>query len=196
LFLHGHPYRSYGESIKTQPRQNARPPIRISVDREALAALDKRAIALQVGIGIVAGWLASWLVGGSGMLHYVMTGLAGSLIGGFLLERLGIEVGIRNQTASRGNPDSLRRTLYSCVTCQGPSQTKDSPKALPSVTEGGPFLLWRPAIALGSLECDWREPKHRHAMNPSPASAEMVASRSVKGTLPMPDAASEEACPR
>jgi hypothetical protein len=30
-------------------------PIRISVDREALAAFDKRAIAAQVGVGIVAG---------------------------------------------------------------------------------------------------------------------------------------------
>jgi uncharacterized membrane protein YeaQ/YmgE (transglycosylase-associated protein family) len=76
-------------------------PLRISVDREALNALDKRAIAVQVGIGIVAGWLASWLVGGSGILHYVITGLAGTLVGGFLLERFGIDLGIRNQTASR-----------------------------------------------------------------------------------------------
>jgi uncharacterized membrane protein YeaQ/YmgE (transglycosylase-associated protein family) len=80
---------------------SARLPIRISVDREALSALDKRAIAVQAGIGIVAGWLASWLVGGSGLLHYVVTGLAGSLVGGFLLERFGIDLGIRNQTASR-----------------------------------------------------------------------------------------------
>ena len=86
---------------KARESISARLPIRISVDREALAALDKRAIAAQVGIGVVAGWLASWLVGGSGLLHYVITGLAGSLIGGFLLERLGIELGIRNQTASR-----------------------------------------------------------------------------------------------
>ncbi|WP_082145504.1 GlsB/YeaQ/YmgE family stress response membrane protein [Microvirga massiliensis] len=79
----------------------ARLPIRISVDREALTALDKRALAVQVGIGVVAGWLASWLVGGSGLLQYVITGLAGSLVGGFLLERFGIDLGIRNETASR-----------------------------------------------------------------------------------------------
>jgi uncharacterized membrane protein YeaQ/YmgE (transglycosylase-associated protein family) len=76
-------------------------PIRISVDQEALAALDKRAIAAQVGIGVAAGWLASWIVGGSGLLQYVVTGLAGSLVGGFLLERLSIDLGIRNQTANR-----------------------------------------------------------------------------------------------
>jgi uncharacterized membrane protein YeaQ/YmgE (transglycosylase-associated protein family) len=76
-----------------------RSPVRISIDHEALAALDKRAIAAQVGVGVVAGWLASWLVGGSGLLQYVITGLAGSLIGGFLLERLGIDLGIRNPLA-------------------------------------------------------------------------------------------------
>jgi uncharacterized membrane protein YeaQ/YmgE (transglycosylase-associated protein family) len=84
------------------PEQTApRIPIRISIDREALSALDKRAIAVQVGVGVAAGWLASWLVGGSGLLQYVVTGLAGSLVGGFLLERLGIDLGIRNQTANR-----------------------------------------------------------------------------------------------
>jgi uncharacterized membrane protein YeaQ/YmgE (transglycosylase-associated protein family) len=78
-----------------------RSPVRVSIDREALAALDKRAVAAQVGVGVVAGWLASWLVGGSGLLQYVITGLAGSLIGGFLLERLSIDLGIRNPLAHR-----------------------------------------------------------------------------------------------
>jgi uncharacterized membrane protein YeaQ/YmgE (transglycosylase-associated protein family) len=61
---------------KTSEPTGARLPIRISVDREALNALDKRGIA-------------------------VVTGLAGSIIGGFLLERLGVDLGIRNQTANR-----------------------------------------------------------------------------------------------
>ena len=86
---------------KASEPTSARLPFRISVDREALNALDKRAIAAQAGIGIVAGWLASWLVGGSGLLQYVVTGLAGSLVGGFLLERFAIDLGIRNQAASR-----------------------------------------------------------------------------------------------
>lgn len=94
------PCQRRGARKASEPTR-ARLPIRISVDREALDALDKRAIAAQVGIGIVVGWLASWLVGGSGLLQYVVTGLAGSLIGGFLLERFGIDLGIRNQTASR-----------------------------------------------------------------------------------------------
>ncbi len=82
---------------KPTPSNGFRSPVRISIDREALAALDRRAIAAQVGVGVVAGWL----VGGSGLLQYVITGLAGSLIGGFLLERLGIDLGIRNPLAHR-----------------------------------------------------------------------------------------------
>lgn len=94
------PRNSRGKGKPPNPPE-FRSPVRLSIDHEALAALDKRAIAAQVGIGVAAGWLASWLVGGSGLLQYIVTGLAGSLIGGFLLERFGIDLGVRNQTASR-----------------------------------------------------------------------------------------------
>ncbi len=76
-------------------------PIRISIDYEALAALDKRALAAHIGIGVVAGWLASWLVGGTGLLRYALTGLVGSFVGGTLLEQLGVDFGLRSQTANR-----------------------------------------------------------------------------------------------
>jgi uncharacterized membrane protein YeaQ/YmgE (transglycosylase-associated protein family) len=78
-----------------------RSPIRISIDREALASLDKRAIAAQVGVGLAAGWLASWVAGGSGLLRYLITGLVGSLVGGILLERLGLDLGIDNPHLNR-----------------------------------------------------------------------------------------------
>jgi uncharacterized membrane protein YeaQ/YmgE (transglycosylase-associated protein family) len=93
---------------RTGPRRAGAPepargrlPIRVSLDREALAALDRRAVAAQVGIGLAGGWLASWVVGGSGLLRYLLTGLVGSLVGGFLLERLGIDLGIRSRLANR-----------------------------------------------------------------------------------------------
>ncbi len=76
-------------------------PIRISIDHEALAAIDKRALAAQIAIGVVAGWLASWLVGGTGLLRYVVTGLVGSFVGGALLEHLGLDLGFQSQTANR-----------------------------------------------------------------------------------------------
>jgi len=93
------PRSGAGKKPAVQP--GFRSPIRISIDHEALAALDKRAIAVQVGIGAVAGWLASWIVGGSGLLQYVLTGLVGSFVGGTLLNRLGIELGIRSPLMSR-----------------------------------------------------------------------------------------------
>ncbi len=96
----GHRTKTRSRSSPPEPHP-PRSPVRISIDREALAAIDKQALAAQIGIGVVAGWLASWLVGGSGLLQYIVTGLAGSLIGGFLLERLRIDLGIHNQTASR-----------------------------------------------------------------------------------------------
>jgi uncharacterized membrane protein YeaQ/YmgE (transglycosylase-associated protein family) len=63
--------------------------------------MDKRAVGAQIAIGIVAGWLASWLVGGSGLLRYVITGLVGSLVGALVLERLGIDLAIRSPLAKR-----------------------------------------------------------------------------------------------
>jgi uncharacterized membrane protein YeaQ/YmgE (transglycosylase-associated protein family) len=83
------------------PARGYRSPIQVTIDRDALAEWNKRAIAAQVGIGVVAGWLASWLVGGTGLLRYVLTGLLGSLVGAFLLEHLGVDLGIRSPLANR-----------------------------------------------------------------------------------------------
>lgn len=86
----------------TEPtRPGRRPPIRIEIDPDALAAFDRRAAAAQLGIGVAAGWIASWFVGGSGLVRYALTGLVGSFVGGWLLERLGVDLGIRNPVASR-----------------------------------------------------------------------------------------------
>ena len=94
------PRRTRG-SQKLPAKPGFRSPIRISIDHEALAELDKRALAAQIGIGVVAGWLASWLVGGTGLLRYVLTGLVGSFVGGALLEHLGVDLGLRSQTTNR-----------------------------------------------------------------------------------------------
>ena len=93
--------RPSGAKGKLTSQPGFRSPIRISIDYEALAARDKRAVAAQVAIGAVAGWLASVLVGGSGLLRYVITGLIGSFVGGTLMNWLGIELGIRNPMISR-----------------------------------------------------------------------------------------------
>ena len=62
---------------------------------------DTRALVIFLLIGLVAGWLASVLVGGSGLMRYLVTGVIGAFVGGFLLNALGLNLGIRNALASQ-----------------------------------------------------------------------------------------------
>ena len=44
-------------------------------------------------IGLVAGWLATQILGGrGGLLHNLAVGLMGAIVGGFLFEKLQLEV--------------------------------------------------------------------------------------------------------
>jgi uncharacterized membrane protein YeaQ/YmgE (transglycosylase-associated protein family) len=47
-------------------------------------------------VGAVAGWLASTIVkgGGSGLLGDIVVGVIGAFVGGWLLARLGIQLGV------------------------------------------------------------------------------------------------------
>ncbi len=62
---------------------------------------DARAILLFAAIGIVAGWLASIIVGGGGLVQYLISGVIGSFVGGYLLSALNINIGIRNELAAQ-----------------------------------------------------------------------------------------------
>ncbi|KUL96267.1 membrane protein [Bosea sp. WAO] len=63
--------------------------------------MDMRAILVAIVIGLVAGWLASIVVGGGGLIRYIITGLIGSFVGSFLLAALGINLGIGNPLVSQ-----------------------------------------------------------------------------------------------
>lgn len=52
-------------------------------------------------IGIVAGWFASIIVGGSGLIQYLISGVIGAFVGGYLLRALGVNLGIRNPLAAQ-----------------------------------------------------------------------------------------------
>ena len=103
------PYGPYGEHSDRQSHEAPlspeilapRLPVRVIVDWDAVAKIDKQALVAQVGIGLVAGWLASWLVGGNGLIRYALTGMIGSFLGAIFLERLGIDLGVRNDLARR-----------------------------------------------------------------------------------------------
>jgi uncharacterized membrane protein YeaQ/YmgE (transglycosylase-associated protein family) len=56
-----------------------------------------RHVVVFLIIGAVAGWLASWIVpGGSNLLAYLISGVIGSFVGGYLLTALKIRLPFKN----------------------------------------------------------------------------------------------------
>lgn len=47
-------------------------------------------------VGLAAGWLASLFLGGKGFLRYVVTGMVGSIVGGYVFSFLSIDIPITN----------------------------------------------------------------------------------------------------
>lgn len=58
--------------------------------------MDIKSILIWCVIGLVAGWLASFLVGGGGLVRYLITGLIGAFVGGFLVKAVGININLGN----------------------------------------------------------------------------------------------------
>ena len=60
-------------------------------------------------IGLVAGFLASIVVGGGGLIGCLLSGVIGAFVGGYLFNALGISLGIDNalvvQIGSRGHDE-------------------------------------------------------------------------------------------
>ena len=63
--------------------------------------MDTRSIIVAILIGLVAGWLASIVVGGGGLVRYIITGLIGAFVGSYLLSALGINLGLGNPLVSQ-----------------------------------------------------------------------------------------------
>lgn len=47
-------------------------------------------------VGLAAGWLASVFLGGKGFVRYVVIGMIGSIVGGYLFAALGVTLPIDN----------------------------------------------------------------------------------------------------
>lgn len=63
---------------------------------------DTQTLVIMALIGIVAGWLASLVVGsGGGVIGYLVSGVIGSFVGGYVLNALGVNLGIKNPLASQ-----------------------------------------------------------------------------------------------
>jgi uncharacterized membrane protein YeaQ/YmgE (transglycosylase-associated protein family) len=60
--------------------------------------MNTQQIVIMVVIGIVAGWLASVVVGGgAGLLRYLITGLIGAFVGGFIFSAAGWRLRLGNE---------------------------------------------------------------------------------------------------
>ena len=55
-----------------------------------------RHVVVFLVIGLVAGWLASLIVGGSGLLGFLLSGVLGAFVGGYLFSALKITLPIKN----------------------------------------------------------------------------------------------------
>ena len=63
--------------------------------------MDAKSLLIFLAIGVVAGFLASFIVGGGGLVRYLITGVIGAFVGGFLFQALGINLGIGNALANQ-----------------------------------------------------------------------------------------------
>ena len=62
--------------------------------------MNTQQIIIMAIVGIVAGWLASLIVGGpSGLLAYLITGLIGAFVGGWVFSAAGWKLNLGNEFA-------------------------------------------------------------------------------------------------
>lgn len=58
--------------------------------------METQALIVFLVIGLIAGWLASLVMGGGGLVRYLITGVLGAFVGGLVLSAAGITLGIGN----------------------------------------------------------------------------------------------------
>jgi uncharacterized membrane protein YeaQ/YmgE (transglycosylase-associated protein family) len=63
--------------------------------------VDITALLIFLGIGLVAGWLASLILGGGGLIRNLIVGVIGAFVGGWLLSAVGISLPIGNALLSQ-----------------------------------------------------------------------------------------------
>jgi uncharacterized membrane protein YeaQ/YmgE (transglycosylase-associated protein family) len=64
--------------------------------------VDAQSLVVMIVIGIIAGWLASLVVGGGGgLIRYAIMGIIGAFVGSFALNAAGVNLGIKNPLASQ-----------------------------------------------------------------------------------------------
>jgi uncharacterized membrane protein YeaQ/YmgE (transglycosylase-associated protein family) len=59
---------------------------------QAMSNVDTQKLVIMCAIGLVAGWLASLLVGGIGLIGMLISGLVGGVVGGFVFNALNVRL--------------------------------------------------------------------------------------------------------
>jgi len=63
--------------------------------------MDAKTLIVFLAIGLVAGFLAIFVMGGGGLITYLVSGVLGSFVGGYLLSAIGVNLGIGNKLLSQ-----------------------------------------------------------------------------------------------
>jgi uncharacterized membrane protein YeaQ/YmgE (transglycosylase-associated protein family) len=59
--------------------------------------MNAQQIIVWLVIGIIAGWLASLIVGGGGVVRYLITGIIGAFVGGVVFSAAGWKLNLGNE---------------------------------------------------------------------------------------------------
>ncbi len=66
-----------------------------------MGRMDSRSLVIFLVIGLVAGFLASLVVGGGGLLTYLISGVIGAFVGGWLFSALKINLNLGSPIVSQ-----------------------------------------------------------------------------------------------
>ena len=77
--------------------------------------LENHTLIATLVIGLVAGWLASLIMGGGGLVRDLVTGLIGAFVGSFIIHGFGVSLPIHNPRAA----DIVISTLGAVVVVAG-----------------------------------------------------------------------------
>jgi uncharacterized membrane protein YeaQ/YmgE (transglycosylase-associated protein family) len=72
-----------------------------TIEGYTMGNMDTRSILIFLGIGLLAGFLAGLVVGGGNILMFLVWGVLGSFVGGFLFSALKVNLGIRSPIVSQ-----------------------------------------------------------------------------------------------
>ena len=63
--------------------------------------MEPKEIGIFLGVGLVAGFLASILLGGGSLIYYLLIGVIGSVVGSVVLDKLNIKIATGNHLVNK-----------------------------------------------------------------------------------------------